>query len=367
MISTATAAVSARTSDGSLGTIHQAANVTMRNRDDDGHEDRRDAIGETLNRRLRPLRLAHQPHDLRQHAGRADRGRLDLERARRLTVAPMTRSPTCFSTGIDSPVSIDSSTAPPPASDDAVHGKALARPDDDHVAAMPRRRSARLLSPSARRTRAVEGCSRAISRSARVVCRLARASMRVAEQDQRDDQDDRFVVDVGLGAARRRGRLARWWRSRVDERRAGADRDQRVHVGVAVSKAGPRAGVEVPAGPRHDHEGDSEQTVAEHVGIDGIEPRQRRTQRRIDNAHRPRSQRVGTVCGVPGGATHQRHRCEHGDDSEAEADQRLAEQITVFACVRLLASFVLLNGVARDVGEPRAVAGGIDRVDQRLR
>ena len=46
----------------------------------------------------------------------------------------MTSSPGPFSTGMDSPVSMDSSTAERPSSDDAVHGDLLAGPHHDHVA-----------------------------------------------------------------------------------------------------------------------------------------------------------------------------------------------------------------------------------------
>ena len=44
------------------------------------------------------------------------------------TVAPITLSPECFSTGIDSPVTIDSSTELRPSSDGAVDRNLFARP-----------------------------------------------------------------------------------------------------------------------------------------------------------------------------------------------------------------------------------------------
>ena len=51
-----------------------------------------------------------------------------------LTVAPVTLSPASFSTGIGSPVTIDSSTALRPSIDHAVDRHLLARPDAQQVA-----------------------------------------------------------------------------------------------------------------------------------------------------------------------------------------------------------------------------------------
>ena len=51
-----------------------------------------------------------------------------------LTVAPTTASPGPTSTGTDSPVSIEASTAEVPSLDDAVGGDLLAGPDDEPVA-----------------------------------------------------------------------------------------------------------------------------------------------------------------------------------------------------------------------------------------
>jgi len=72
-----------------------------------------------------------------------------------------------------------------------------------------------------------------------------------AQQDERDDRRRHLVVDAGGvahhsfvhgvhdGAGRNRDDY------RVGERHAGTDRDQRVHVGVAVADGGPRAAVEL--------------------------------------------------------------------------------------------------------------------------
>ena len=53
-----------------------------------------------------------------------------------LTVPPITRSPGCLATGIDSPVTIDSSTALRALEDDAVDRHGVAGPDAQPVARM---------------------------------------------------------------------------------------------------------------------------------------------------------------------------------------------------------------------------------------
>ena len=93
-----------------------------------------------------------------------------------LIVAPITGSPRCFSTGIDSPVSIDSSTAELPWT--TTPSIAMRSPGRT-ITRSPLRTSAIATSRSwpPRRTRAVDGWSFASWRNARVVFRLARASM----------------------------------------------------------------------------------------------------------------------------------------------------------------------------------------------
>ena len=198
----------------------------------------------------------------------------------------MTRSPAAFSTGIDSPVSIDSSTAPLPRLTIAVHREALAGPDEHDVAGAHARRSARRSSRPSRRTRAVDGCSFASCRSARVVWRLGARLQGVAEQDERDDEDHRFVVDVRR--ARRRSTNsagATVAATRIEERRAGADRDQRVHVGRAVAEARPgarrrSAGRPTPSRRPSRRAARSQQRRR----IDRVEPGQHAPQRRIEHA-----------------------------------------------------------------------------------
>ena len=92
-----------------------------------------------------------------------------------LTVAPATSSPGCFSTGTDSPVSSDWSTALRALLDDAVGGDLLARADDEAVA------DRELLDRHARSRRRVEHAtslapSSSSAFSAAPARRLARAS-----------------------------------------------------------------------------------------------------------------------------------------------------------------------------------------------
>ena len=75
MISTATAAVNAN--DAALAGAEPEAERGDRERDDHRHEDRRDAVGEPLHRRLAGLRVGHQPGDLGERGVLADARRAD--------------------------------------------------------------------------------------------------------------------------------------------------------------------------------------------------------------------------------------------------------------------------------------------------
>ena len=98
-----------------------AANAATRDRDDARHEPRRDAVGEALHR----ARACAAP---RRPSARSARAACRGRRARRasrsvpvpLTVPPVTRSPGSLSTGIGSPVTIDSSIVVRALDDDAV-------------------------------------------------------------------------------------------------------------------------------------------------------------------------------------------------------------------------------------------------------
>ena len=104
-------------------------------RDDDGHEDAGDAVGEALDRRLAGLRVLDQARDLGQRGVGADLGGADDQapagvdgRARDLGARARPRP------GTDSPVSMLMSTALSALLDDAVGGDLLARADDEAVA-----------------------------------------------------------------------------------------------------------------------------------------------------------------------------------------------------------------------------------------
>lgn len=74
------------------------------------NEPRRDQIGQALNGRPRALRLADRLHDVRQKGVCADSLGLHENEPVPFTVPPATLLPDVFSTGIASPVIIDSST-----------------------------------------------------------------------------------------------------------------------------------------------------------------------------------------------------------------------------------------------------------------
>ncbi len=67
MIRTATALTRAWTIRGSGPNQAQATNVMTATQNDRRHEVRRDLVGQTLNRRAGPLRLAHHADDLGEH------------------------------------------------------------------------------------------------------------------------------------------------------------------------------------------------------------------------------------------------------------------------------------------------------------
>ncbi len=233
----------------------------------------------------------------------------------------MTRSPGCFSTGIDSPVSIDSSTAPPPA---VITPSTGMRSPGRTITRSPLRTSAigtSMLLPS-RRTRAVDGCSlRQLAQGPRRVALRARLHG-VAEQHQRDDDDHRFVVHVRRGRRSRRTAPGANGRDhRIDERRAGADRDQRVHV-RRCHGAGSSTRRRRSAGRPTPSRRPSRRAAAKsrRAGIDRIEPRQQPPHRRIEDAHRPRDERIARS--ARHAAPHQRHRGDHRQRAEDQADQR---------------------------------------------
>ena len=92
------------------------------------------------------------------------------------TVPPMTLSPRLFSTGIDSPVTIDSSTALRPSSTTPSTGTLLARAHAQPVADLHLLERHFLVAPPSSSRRAVFGARLSRARMAPPVCSRARSS-----------------------------------------------------------------------------------------------------------------------------------------------------------------------------------------------
>ena len=178
MISTAIALTSACASRGSGPHSAQTTNVTTAIDDDHRHEPRRHDVGQPLNRRARSLRLADHAHDLREQRVGADAlGVASRTVPVPFTVPPVTGRPAAFSTGIGSPVIIDSSTLRRAIEDDAVDRHPLAGAHSQAIADRDMRRAARRRSvPSGSMRRAVFGASPSRLRIAAPVRLRARSS-----------------------------------------------------------------------------------------------------------------------------------------------------------------------------------------------
>ena len=172
--------------------IHQNQTAKVSKTDDDRgkHQPLRGPVGQQLRRRLGVLRLLHQLDDLRQRGVGADLGRACSGSVPLLLmVAPITVSPGSFLTGIDSPVSIDSSTCELALDHPAVDRNLVAWPDHDDVAHQDLGRRnldlAAIANDSGLRRREIH------QRPDRVGRAGARAHLQpVAEQDE-DEQDGR--------------------------------------------------------------------------------------------------------------------------------------------------------------------------------
>ena len=119
-----------------------------------------------------------------------------------LTVAPITVSPGCFSTGIDSPVTIDSSTELMPSSNDAIDRHLLAGTHTQTIARMnPIERHVFFGAVVAHDAR---GFRRQVEQRAhRSAGATSSAKLQhLSEEDQRDDGGGRFEIDADLTAVR---------------------------------------------------------------------------------------------------------------------------------------------------------------------
>ena len=188
---------------------------------------------------LRRLRLAHEAHDLLQRGLGADPRRAEPEAPVVFIVAPIHRRSGALSTGIDSPVSIDSSTADAPSITSPSTGIRSPGRTSDDVAAQD------VAGGHFELDAVANDAGRARLQADEPPDGLRRPAARarleqLAEQHEDDDDDSRFEVDgcrlvaaddVRVGGNRRRRNRGD---IRVDERRAGADGDERVHVGREV-------------------------------------------------------------------------------------------------------------------------------------
>ncbi len=155
----------------------------------------------------------------------------------RLIVPPMTFAPTSLSTGIDSPVTIDSSS---------VEWPSITSPSTGTLS--PGRTRSRSPTATASSATTSSPCSVTLMRGLRreIEQRADRARgllagaqlQHLAEQHQHGDDRRRLEIDrdrAVVAAERRREQAGRERRDdAVDPRHAGAERDQREHVEVAA-------------------------------------------------------------------------------------------------------------------------------------
>ena len=305
-------------------------------RDRQHHRDEHgaDAVGQRLNWRARCLRIAHHANDASQHAVGTERGRAIAERTRAVDGAA--RHAIAGALGDRHRFAGDHRLVHGAfAGDDvAIDRNTLTRPDEYNVA-LPHLLDRHVEVAAASldsRTLGLEPRERAQSRRGGPLgARLERAP----REDERDDDDDRFVIDVGCHAmSREQARRDRRDRG-VEERRACANGDERVHVGRAPAKPRPSTHVELAARPHHHERRDRQEC-----------PRQRT--RRMRPAH-------------------ERHGRRHRDDTNEPADQRLAAQHLILLCLRAIARFLVRERVLVDGGEPRLIPGALNGVDERRR
>ena len=171
-----------------------------------------------------------------------------------LTVPPMTRSPGPFSTGIGSPVIIDSSTALVPSSTTPSTGTFSPGRTRSRSPTWTSSSGTSSSRPSARSRRAVFGARPSSAWMALDGLAPGPQLEHLAEQDQRRDDRGGLEVDRDVPVmVAERGREDAGEERRddaVDVRRAGAERDQREHVEAAVHDARPSRGRRTASRPR---------------------------------------------------------------------------------------------------------------------
>ncbi len=228
--------------------------------DRDGHdgrdEDARDTVGETLDRRLRALRLRDEAHDAREQRGAADprglaleqailvgRTREDLGAGRFRHRYALTRQ-----RGL-----VDAGAA---VADDPVHGDVLAGTDDEAVAGhdlVERNVDNDAIATHVRILRLQ--AQQAFERRRRAC--LGARFQQLAEQHQRDHGGAGLEVDVLVQRERGHDRA-----ECPGHRRA--EHDQHVHVRAAAAQRVPRADIEAPADIELDGGGEQKLQPARH-------------------------------------------------------------------------------------------------------
>ena len=182
------------------------------------------------------------------------------------SVAPMTVSPGCFSTGIDSPVSIDSSTDELPCSTTPSTGTfspgrtRTASPTWTIATGTSRSTPVGWPFSSSSTTRAVLAC-RPISRlMAALVWPLARASSQRPSRIRAMMMTRALVIRLGRHAPRDGDAGQERHEHAEQVGNGGAGGDQRIHVRRAVAERLPGAPIEAPAGPELDWRGEQRRT-----------------------------------------------------------------------------------------------------------
>ena len=149
-----------------------------------------------------------------------------------------------------------------PVDDDAVGGDRLAGSHAELVTIAASCAMGTSTSPPGRTTRTVWGRSAEQPIERRRGATLGALLEPLAGDDEGDDADDRFVVDGGRHAVPLEPGSGDRGGDAEEQRRAGAERDEGVHVGRAVLGGGPGAHVEMATVNEHHGERQGQQDPA---------------------------------------------------------------------------------------------------------
>ncbi len=221
-----------------------------------GHEDRRDPIGDLLHRCPAALGLADEPHDPREQCVAAHVLGTHHEAAGGVEGAAGDAIATRFLDGHGLARHHRFVDGAEPVGDDAVHGHALARANPQEIPRLDGGERHIGFGPAVVHA-AGDGRSEVQERADRVASTAPRAQLQhLTEQHQGHDHRGGFEVDRHLAAVTRSQRLGKETRRHQCQQaravgRAGADGDEREHVGALVAERDPRALEERPAAPQH--------------------------------------------------------------------------------------------------------------------